>query len=497
MRDENATLAQNPKFCGSSRGLLSILVNAGAGGVALSSARLVKPSLTRPDAERFARSQRSRSTWLHSSRQIRRVAKQKRLGRPWRVLGPGLITGAADDDPSGIATYSQAGARFGFSMLWLPVVTVPLMAAIQIASARVGRATGTGLAATLQRFMPRRLLWVLVLLLVVANTINISADLAAMGAAMKLVVNGPAGVFSLGFGAFCLLAELFVPYHRFAPMMKWLTLILLLYVATAFAVRVPWLQVLRETVWPQASWSSDYSELVVALLGTTISPYLFFWQAAQEVEELERVETAAPLIDARRKEARRELRRINVDTFVGMGISNLIAFFIMVTTAATLHAQGVHHIESAAQAAEALRPVAGNFAFVCFALGIVGTGLLAVPVLAGSAAYAVAEMMGWRGSLEDQPREARGFYFIVTVATLAGAALGYTTIDPIQLLVWSAVINGFVAVPLMFALMFVATNKQALGDCVLGGTFAALGWIATFAMLVCAAGLTTSWMLKI
>jgi NRAMP (natural resistance-associated macrophage protein)-like metal ion transporter len=410
------------------------------------------------------------------------------------MLGPGLITGAADDDPSGIATYSQAGAQFGFSMLWVPLVTLPLMAAVQIASARVGRVTGMGLAATLQRFLPRRLLWGLVLVLLIANTINISADLAAMGAAAKLVLPGPVGFFSLMFGAICLGAELFVPYHRFAPMLKWLTMILLLYVATAFAVDVPWSTVALSTVWPSVGWTREYFELTVAVLGTTISPYLFFWQAAQEVEDLQRDRRAKPLLEASERAAAHELPRINTDTVIGMGFSNLIAFFIIVTTAVTLHAHGVSEIQSANQAAEALRPIAGDFAFACFALGIIGTGMLAVPVLAGSAAYSVAEMMGWRGSLEDRPRDARGFYFIVTVATLGGAAIGFTTLDPMRLLIWSAVLNGFVAVPIMVALMIAVSSKSALGTYSLRGVLLVLGWVATLAMTIAAAALVWFWL---
>ncbi len=426
------------------------------------------------------------------------TAKPKitRAGSLWRVLGPGLITGAADDDPSGIATYSQAGAQFGFAMLWVPVVTWPLMAAIQIASARVGRVTGEGLAAAMRRFMPRRLLWILISLLVVANTINISADLAAMGAATKLVVKGPAHVYSLLFGALCLGAELFVPYHRFAPMLKWLTMILLLYVATAFAIDVPWLAVFSATVWPAFDWSSDYFKLIVAVLGTTISPYLFFWQAAQEVEELRREAPGVPLRSlgaADSVEANAQLSRINTDTFIGMGFSNLIAYFIIVTTAATLHAHGVTQIDSSDQAAQALRPLAGDFAFVCFAIGIIGTGLLAVPVLAGSAAYAVAEMESWRGSLEDAPAQARGFYFIVAIATIVGAVLGLTAIDPIKLLVWSAVINGFVAVPFTVAVMVAAGSSRLLGRYSLKGVLLILGWVATLLMTGAAAALILSW----
>jgi len=265
-------------------------------------------------------------------------------------------------------------------------------------------------------------------------------------------------------------------------------------VATAFAVDVPWDRVALATLWPSGDWSETYIELIVAVLGTTISPYLFFWQAAQEVEELRRDPQAKALRECSPDEGRRQLSRINTDTFIGMAFSNLVAFFIIVTTAATLHAHGVSEIQSAAQAAEALKPIAGDVAFACFALGIIGTGMLAVPVLAGSAAYAVAEMMGWQGSLEDKPRQAKGFYFIVTIATLVGAAIGFTTIDPIRLLVWSAVVNAFIAAPIMVALMIAASSRRVLGPHAMRGGLFVLGWLATLAMLTATAALIWSWL---
>jgi len=371
----------------------------------------------------------------------------------WRALGPGLVTGAADDDPSGIATYSQAGAQFGFGLAWTMLLTLPFMATIQIASAWIGWETRNGLARNIAARMPRSVLYGLVALLVLANTINIAADLAAMGAALNLVLAGPTVIYAVGLGLVCLLAEVFIPYHRYAGILKLLTLVLFAYVATAFTVHIPWGEVALATVVPHISLDRDFLLTIVAVFGTTISPYLFFWQASQEAEESR--------LSHRHRHAPRErpvgghLTHIAVDTWVGMLFSNLTAFFIIVVCGATLNANGVVHIDTAAQAAEALRPLAGDFAFILFALGIVGTGLLAVPVLAGSAAYAVAEAFGLRGSLELPANRAIGFYAIVSAATMGGAALAATNIDPIAMLFWTAVINGVVAVPIMVAIMLV------------------------------------------
>ncbi|HEY8048424.1 MAG TPA: divalent metal cation transporter [Ramlibacter sp.] len=396
-------------------------------------------------------------------------------------LGPGLVTGAADDDPSGIATYSQAGAQFGYGMLWPLVVTYPLMAGIQLISARIGRVSGHGLATNIRRHYPRWLLWCVVALLVVANTINIGADIAAMGDAVVLVVGGNARVYIVSFGALSVLLQVFIPYSRYSHILKWLTLSLLAYVGTVFVLRVPWHEVALNTFLPRVTLSKDFLTTVVAVLGTTISPYLFFWQASQEVEELRADPAARPLRFMRRGRAA-QLHRMEVDTWVGMAFSNLVAYFIVLTTAATLHAHGNVSIETSAQAASALRPVAGDFAFVLFSLGIVGTGLLAVPVLAGSAAYAVAGAFRWKNSLEDKPQAAREFYAIIAASTVAGVAMSFMPINPIKALYWSAVINGVIAVPIMVLMMFMVARHDVMGTLVADAKLKALGWVCTLTM---------------
>jgi Mn2+/Fe2+ NRAMP family transporter len=402
-----------------------------------------------------------------------------------RLLGPGLVTGAADDDPSGIATYSQAGAQFGYALCWTMFLTLPFMAAIQIISATIGWQTRRGLAHNLAEQVSSPVLYGLVALLVLANTINIAADLSAMAKVMRLAFGGPVLAYAAAFGLGCLLAEVCIPYHRYAGYLKFLTLVLLVYVASAFSLQVPWSRVLASTLAPVLLPDRDYLLLIVAVFGTTISPYLFFWQASQEAEE--------SLLSYRNALGNGDLSpdhsfaQISLDTWVGMVFSNLIAFFIIVTTATTLHAYGITRIETASQAAEALRPIAGELTFVLFALGIVGTGLLAVPVLAGSAAYAVAEAFGLRGSLELPASRALGFYGIVGAATLAGAALAVTRIDPIAMLFWSAVINGIVAVPIMIAVMLVVSKRGAREKFALPAWLVVLGWLAS-ALMVAAVG---------
>ena len=406
-------------------------------------------------------------------------AYKSRLRRIWSALGPGLITGAADDDPSGIATYSQAGAQFGYSLAWTMLLTLPFMAAIQIISACIGWDTRAGLARNIAERLPSSVLLFIVALLVVANTINIAADLAAMGAALRLVVGGPAVTYALAFGVACLVAEVFVPYHSYAGYLKYLTLVLFVYVAAALSIEVPWLRVLKATFWPQLTSNRDVLLTIVAVFGTTISPYLFFWQASQEAEESQlshrRLQDGSPL-------STRAFRHITRDTWTGMAVSNLVAFFIIVTTAATLHVHGVTKITTAAEAAEALRPIAGVFTFALFSAGIIGTGLLAVPVLAGSAAYAVAEAFHLRGSLELPANRALGFYAIVSAATLAGAGLTLTKIDPIAMLFWTAVINGVVAVPIMAVMMIVIAPKDGKRALNLPAWLRVLGWLATILM---------------
>jgi Mn2+/Fe2+ NRAMP family transporter len=402
--------------------------------------------------------------------------------RAWGALGPGLTTGAADDDPSGIATYSQAGAQFGYALTWSMLLTLPFMAAIQLISALIGWHTRRGLAANIATTLPRWVLLLLVALLVVANTVNIAADLAAMGAVTSLVIGGPALLYGVIFGLGCLTAEILIPYHLYAGYLKFLTWALFVYAATAFTVAVPWLRVLYSTFLPSLSLDPNFLTMVVAIFGTTISPYLFFWQASQEAEESRLSHRSR--YKAGSKTGDNAFRQIALDTWVGMLVSNVIAFFIIVTTAATLGAHGVTKIETAAQAAEALRPIAGALTFALFAAGIIGTGLLAVPVLAGSAAYAVAEAFGICGSLELPASRALGFYAIIGAATLGGAALAMTDIDPIAMLFWTAVLNGIVSVPIMAAMMLAVSGKSYHRRLALPRWLQFLGWLATALMAV-------------
>ena len=402
----------------------------------------------------------------------------RRLGL--RQLGPGLITGAADDDPSGIATYSQAGAQFGFSMLWTVVFTLPLMAAIQIVSARIGYVTRRGLAANIKASFPRWVLLTVVGLLMAANTLNVAADIAAMAAALRLLGGGSAHIYAVTFGLSCLVLQVFLPYRIYVRWLKWLTLALLSYVAVAFTIQLDWWQVASGVFRPKLPVNHDMLLMVVAVFGTTISPYLFFWQAAQEMEE------AADGEPRTAQGVHRHLRRIKADTIIGMTFSNLIAFFIILSTAATLHTAGVTDIQTSAQAAEALRPLAGEFTFLLFSLGIIGTGMLAVPVLAGSAGYAVAEAAGWSGTLSARldHGEGRGFYGVIAVATVGGVILCFTSIDPVKQLFWAAVLNGVIAVPIMAVMMLLASRRTTMGDHVIGARLRWLGWIATAVMAV-------------
>jgi NRAMP (natural resistance-associated macrophage protein)-like metal ion transporter len=407
-------------------------------------------------------------------------------------LGPGLITGAADDDPSGIATYSQAGAQFGLNLLWTLCLTYPLMVGIQVISAKIGRVSGHGLATNIRRHYPRWLLYGIVGLLLVANTINIAADVAAMGEALKLLAGGPAHLYALGFGMLSLLLQIFIPYDRYVRILKWLTLALLAYVGTAFVVHTPWADAAAKTVWPQLSWKPAYITTIVAVFGTTISPYLFFWQASQEVEEQKAQPGAKPLRDAP-DQAGANFRRITVDTTIGMGFSNIVAYFIMLTAAVTLGLHGVTDIQTSAQAASALRPIAGEFAFWLFSAGIIGTGMLAVPVLAGSAAYAMAGAFHWKNGLEMKPLLAKKFYGIIAVSTAIGVVLCFTPIDPIKALYWSAVINGVISVPIMAVMMLMAAHPKIMGQFVIGARLKILGWACTGVMAL--AVLTMFWTL--
>jgi NRAMP (natural resistance-associated macrophage protein)-like metal ion transporter len=409
---------------------------------------------------------------------------QKRTGKSWlRKLGPGLITGAADDDPSGIATYSQVGVQFGLSMLWTVLFSFPLMSAIQEICARLGRITGAGLAAAMNERFPKPLVVALVSLLCVANIFNLGADVAAMGAATQLLAGGHPAFYSVTFGAISLLLQVFVPYRKYVKYLKWLTLSLFAYFLTAFFVHVPWTKVLRATFIPSFQWQSGYWTALVAVLGTTISPYLFFWQTSQETEELRAHKSEAPL-KLTPWQALRQFRRIATDTRVGMALSNLVAFAIILTTAVTLHDHGNSNtILTAADAAGALRPVAGRFAFALFAVGIIGTGLLAVPVLAGSAGYAVSELFHWRASLRQKAHEAPQFYALISVATAIGVGLNFVGLDPITALYWSAVFNGLAAAPLMVVVMKLSEDRKTVQQFRLPTYLRVLGWLATGVMV--------------
>lgn len=400
---------------------------------------------------------------------------------PLSRIGPGLITGVADDDPSGIATYSQAGAQFGLNMLWTMPLAFPLMAAIQSICARIGRVTGKGLAANIKTTFPPIVLHAVVLLLLVANTLNIAADVAAMGEVSELVTGFDRHLMTVFFVVVTLLSQVFVPYHRYVFFLKWLTLSLLAYAAVLFTVHVPWGEVVLRTFWPNFTPNSEAATVVVGVFGTTISPYLFFWQASEEVEDMQGRHNAAPLVRDGRA-AGSELRRIRWDTWSGMLYSDATAYFIILATAVTLNVAGVQDIETAAQAASALRPLAGDFAYMLFALGILGVGLIGVPVLAGSAAYALSEAMGWNWGLERKATDARGFYGVIAVSVLAGLVIQYSPISPMKALFWSAVINGIVAVPLMVVIILLVSKKSVMGAFTAGRSIIFLGWIATGVM---------------
>jgi Mn2+/Fe2+ NRAMP family transporter len=398
-----------------------------------------------------------------------------------RVLGPGLITGASDDDPSGIATYSQAGAQFAYGLSWTLLVTYPLMVAIQIISARIGRTTGHGLAGVLRLHTPTWLLSGIIVLLLIANIINLGADLGAMADALNLLLPASRLLYVLLFATIAISMQLFLQYTRYVAVLKWLTLALFAYFAAMACVHVDWWSLARNLVWPTHPLTLDYLTTLVALLGTTISPYLFFWQASEEVEDMHVHPRRINLLDAP-TQGKGAFHRIKIDTLLGMAFSNLVALSILVTTAATLNVHGVTDIQTSAQAADALRPIAGRFAGAVFALGIVGTGLLAVPVLAGSAAYAVGEARQWPTGLERRPKEAQAFYATLVLATLVGMIINFVPVDPIKALFWSAVLNGITAVPVMTVMMIIAARQEVMGAFVIRGALKWLGWAATFLM---------------
>jgi len=401
---------------------------------------------------------------------------------PLARVGPGLITGVADDDPSGIATYSQAGAQFGLNILWTMPLAFPLMAAIQYMCGSIGRVTGKGLAANIKDAFPPIIIRAVVVLLLIANTLNIAADVAAMGEVAELVTGFNRHLMTTCFVIFTLLLQIFIPYHRYVRFLKWLTLSLLAYAVVLFTVHVPWGEVALRTVWPDLKLNANSAAVVVGVFGTTISPYLFFWQASEEVEEMRAGPRQTPALVRDPRAAGSELRRIRWDTWSGMLYSDLTAYFIILATAVTLHAAGVTDINTAAQAASALRPLAGDFAFILFAVGILGVGLIGVPVLAGSGAYALSEAMGWRSGLERKTADARGFYGIIAVSVLAGLVIQYLPISPMKALFWSAVINGVVAVPLMVVIILLVSKRSVMGAFTASRPIVVLGWIATAVM---------------
>lgn len=407
-----------------------------------------------------------------------------------KILGPGLITGAADDDPSGIATYSSVGAQYGYSMLWTMFFIYPFMAGIQEISARLGRITGRGIAGNLRRFYPRWALYSVVGLLLLANIINLGADIGAMGAAVNLLIGGPSLLYCVVFAVVSVLLQVFIPYKTYSSALKWLTLSLFAYVGTVFVTQVSWSEALRGTFLPALLFNRESMAALIAILGTTISPYLFFWQSGEEAEQmLAAAPRERPLKEGSRQASEKPMQRIAIDTYLGMAFSNLIAYFIILTVAVTLHAHGKNHIDTAAQAAEALRPIAGPFASLLFSLGIVGTGLLALPVLGGSAAYAVGEALRWPVGHERKPKEAKAFYAVLAVATLIGLTINFTKLDPIKALVWSAIINGVTAAPVMCSMMLMASNPKVIGKLHLPVYLRAVGWAAAAIMALAAIGM--------
>jgi len=426
-----------------------------------------------------------------------RIAVRKAPRKPpgkglWAALGPGLITGASDDDPSGIATYSQAGAQFGFSMCWVMLFTFPLMAAIQEISGRIGRVTGQGIAGNIRQHYSKSLLRAIVALLLVANIINLGADLGAMGDALTLLIGGSPHLYVVGFAIGCAALETFSRYERYVVLLKWSSVFLLAYVATALVVDTPWGLVARDTFIPTFKLDKDYVVAIVAVLGTTITPYCFFWQSSQEAED-ERIDPhAKALLDAP-EQAKVQIGRIRLDTYVGMGYSNIISLFIIITTAATLNAHGITDIQTSSQAAEALRPIAGVFTFALFAVGIIGIGLLAIPVLAGSCAYALGEALDWPTGLDRLPLDARAFYGTIILATLIGIAINFVGLDPVKALFWAAVINGVVAVPLMIVIMIMAMAPKVMGQFTLSRTLCGMGWLCTAVMMVAVGIMFATW----
>ncbi len=422
---------------------------------------------------------------------INKHAHIKKAKAFWHNLGPGLTTGAADDDPSGIATYSQTGAQYGFQLLWLALFTFPFMSFVQEMCARIGMVTGEGLAHNIRKFFPRWVLYTCTSLLFIANTLNLGADLGAMAKAAELLIKVPNSVVLIAFAVITLGLQIFTTYDNFAKYLKYLALVLISYILTALVVDLDWQQVFTHTVVPSITFSKDQIVLVCAILGTTISPYLFFWQTSQEVEEeiMEGKLTAAQ----RQEITPKDVKNMRLDVWTGMFVSNLVMFFIIATTAATLFSHGIHNISSAADAAEALRPLAGDNAYLLFTLGIIGTGLLAVPVLAGSASYALSESLGWKFGLYRKLKQASAFYGVIIISTLIGLVINFIGIDPIKALIYSAVANGLVAPVVLVLIVLISSNKKVMGKWVNHPVVTGLGWAITLLMIM--AGAATIWAL--
>ncbi|MBP7416435.1 MAG: Nramp family divalent metal transporter [Pyrinomonadaceae bacterium] len=406
-------------------------------------------------------------------------------------LGPGLITGASDDDPSGIGTYSQAGAALGYATLWTAIVTLPLMIVVQHICAKIGMVSGRGLAGVLNRYYSKKLLYPVVIGLVIANTINAGADIAAISAAINMFVPIPISAMVIPIAVAIVVLQVWGSYRVMVKIFKWLTLSLFAYVIAAFLARPDWYAVARATLVPQIQFTSEYITTIVAILGTTISPYLFFWEASEEVEE-EKSEGRKD-VNARRGATNKEIKREKIDTIVGMLFCNVVFYFVIISAGATLHVSGQTNIQSATEAAQALRPLAGNFATVLFGIGLIGAGLLAVPVLTGSAAYAVAETFGWKSGLDEKPRHAKKFYAVIAASTIVGVVIDFAGINPISALFWTAVINGVVAPPLLVVIMLVANNKRVMGQRTNGLWTNVLGWLATVVMFAAAIGMFVTW----
>jgi len=417
---------------------------------------------------------------------------KKKLKKFFHSLGPGFITGASDDDPSGIAAYSQTGAQFGYSQLWLSLYLWPFMSVIQEMCGRIGLVTGKGLAGVIKKYYTRSVLYAAVSILFLANTINIGADLGAMASAAHLFFDLPFVFWLIFMTAVTLTLEVFVSYQVYAKYLKYLTLSLFAYVAAVFAVKQDWSQIFFSTVVPTFSASKEYLMNIVAILGTTISPYLFFWQTSEEVEEEIANHKLCAMGIGRPKITKNNIKEMRLDTISGMFFSNLIMFFIIATVASTLHQAGVKNIETATQAAEALRPLAGNFTFLLFALGIIGTGLLAVPILAGSVSYAISEFFGWREGLYRKFKQAHGFYGVITIATLFGLLINFASLPPFKVLYYTAILNGIVAPPLIILILLVASNKKIMGKNANSALASGLGWMIALLMTIAAATLTAN-----